>query len=465
MQKSYNIFEKILRGSIVVANEGEDLLFVDRHYLDETCFTCLERLEDERRPVRRPDLTFLTMDHTVPTRHGRFGLDDIPSQEIRDAIILSRRYAEQYGIELFDLNDRRRGIAHVMMPEQGISLPGTVVVCGDSHTATHGGVGALGIGVGLSEQTHILATQTFWFPRSPSMRVTIDGVLPVGVSAKDMTLFLIGKLGANGATGHMIEYAGSAVQGLSVEGRMTLCNMTVEAGGRAGLVAPDDVTFAWLKGRSRAPVGDDWERAVADWRALASDPDAHFDRELRLDAGSIEPMVTWGISPDDVVPVSGAVPHPGSAIDAAQRARMERALDYMHLAPGTAMTDIAIDRVFIGSCTNGRIEDLRAAAAVARRGHARVPAVVVPGSNTVRSQAEEEGLDRVFLEAGFEWRGAGCSMCVGMNGEQVPSGERCAATSNRNFAGRQGPGSRTHLMSPAMAAAAALNGRIVDARA
>jgi 3-isopropylmalate/(R)-2-methylmalate dehydratase large subunit len=464
MNGSRTIFEKIFQGNTVTRTDRETLLFVDRHYLDETCFTCFERLENEGRSVRRADLNFLTIDHTIPTTGGEIQLQDISNAEIRDAITTSRGYAEKYGILLFDLNDRRRGIAHVMMPELGVSLPGTIVVCGDSHTSTHGGLGALGIGVGLSEQTHILATQTIWFAEVRTMRVTINGELPFGVTPKDLTLFVIGRLGSDGATGHVVEYAGSAVRSLSVEGRMTLCNMTVEAGGRAGLVAPDDITFAWLKGRPYCPTGEAWDLAVADWRALASDPGAHFDREVQIDAADIAPTITWGISPDDVVPITAVVPDPDDEVDPARRERARFALDYMNLTPGMSITDIPFDRVFIGSCTNGRIEDLRAAAAVVQGKVAKIPAIVVPGSNTVRRMAEQEGLNHIFLEAGFEWRGSGCSMCVGMNGEQVAAGERCASTSNRNFVGRQGPGSRTHLMSPAMAATVAINGRLGDPR-
>jgi 3-isopropylmalate/(R)-2-methylmalate dehydratase large subunit len=373
-------------------------------------------------------------------------------------------HARKTGVTLFGLDDRRQGIVHVVGPEQGLSQPGTIIVCGDSHTATHGAVGALAFGVGASEVTHVLATQTLWQSKPRNMRVTVDGVLGPGVHAKDVILAIIAKIGAAGGTGHVIEYAGSTIRGLSIEGRLTVCNMSIEAGARAGMVAPDDTTFAYLQGRPYAPKGADWEQALAIWRGLPSDPDARFDREAHLDAADIAPMVTWGTSPEAAAPVTGEVPDPATAPDAAGREAMQQALDYMGLKPGSPLSEIAVDRVFIGSCTNSRIEDLRAASKVADDRRAVVPAMVVPGSGLVKAQAEAEGLDVIFKRAGFEWREPGCSMCVGMNGDLVAPGDRCASTSNRNFVGRQGKGARTHLLSPVMAVAAAVTGKLTDVR-
>jgi 3-isopropylmalate/(R)-2-methylmalate dehydratase large subunit len=377
---------------------------------------------------------------------------------------LLERNTHAFGIVHFALDDPRQGIVHVVGPEQGITQPGMVLMCGDSHTSTHGALGALAFGVGASEVTHVLATQATWQRRSKTMRIRVEGTLPSGVTAKDVILAIIAKVGANGAAGHVIEYAGSTIRALSIEERLTVCNMSIEAGARAGMVAPDETTYAYLKGRPYAPKGAAWERALAYWKTLPSDPDAAFDSEIDLDATQLAPMVTWGNSPEDALPVTGRVPDPAQEKDPERKASMERALQYMGLVPGMALTDIAVDQVFIGSCTNARLEDLRAAAQVARRGKAKVPAMVSPGSTQVKLAAEKEGLDRIFRDAGFEWRESGCSMCVGMNGDLVPAGKRCASTSNRNFVGRQGKGSRTHLLSPAMAAAAALTGRITDVR-
>ena len=365
----------------------------------------------------------------------------------------------------FGLDDARRGIVHVIGPEQGLTLPGLLLVCGDSHTATHGALGALAFGIGSSEVEHVLATQTLWQRKPRTMRVTVDGRLGPGVAAKDVILAIIATVGAGGGVGHAIEYAGAAIRAMSIGERATVCNMSIEAGARSGMVAPDETTFAYLRGRPLAPDGEAWERAVADWRGLPSDPDAVFDREVGLDAAGVAPMVTWGTSPQDALPITARVPDPAAAGDGGRRQSLERALGYMGLTPGMSLTDVTVDRVFIGSCTNSRLEDLRAAAAIARGRRAVVPTWVVPGSGLVKQAAEAEGLDRVFREAGFEWREAGCSMCVGMNGETAREGERVASTSNRNFEGRQGKGARTHLMSPAMAAAAAVTGRLTDVRA
>jgi 3-isopropylmalate/(R)-2-methylmalate dehydratase large subunit len=369
-------------------------------------------------------------------------------------------------IRFFGLQDPRQGIIHVIAPEQGLSQPGMLIVCGDSHTSTHGAVGALAFGIGASEVAHVLATQTLWQKKPKTLRITIDGTLGAGVSAKDIILTIIATIGAAGATGHVIEYAGAAIRALPMEGRLTVCNMSIEAGARAGMIAPDDTTFEWLAGKPFAPAGVEWERAVAGWRALRTDDGARFGREVTLDANAIQPMVTWGNSPEDASPIGSRIPDPARAPDAARRTAMTRALEYMNLQPGMPLTDVTVDRVFIGSCTNGRIDDLRSAARVVegRQVAAGVEAWVVPGSNIVKQQAEREGLDRVFLAAGFQWRYAGCSMCLGTNGDQVAPGQRCASTSNRNFVGRQGPGSRTHLMSPAMAAAAAVTGHLTDVR-
>ncbi|MCB9947818.1 MAG: 3-isopropylmalate dehydratase large subunit [Rhodospirillaceae bacterium] len=462
MTRPRTLFRKIWDAHAVAEGEGRTLLAVDRHFVHEGSFHAFDAVQRRGLTVRRPDLTIAIADHYVPTRdRGR----PIADAEIRTMVDLLAANAAREGIRLFGPDDPRQGIVHVVGPELGLTLPGTVIVCGDSHTATHGAFGAYAFGIGASEVAHVLATQTLWQARPKTMRVTVDGALGPGVAAKDLILALIGCIGTGGATGHVVEYAGSAVRGLSMDGRMTVCNMSIEAGARAGLIAPDDTTFAWLAGRPAAPQGDLWPQAVAAWQALASDPGAVFDREVRLAAAGIAPTVTWGTSPEDALPIDAVVPDPHAVADPARRTAMERALAYMDLRPGTPLAGIAVDRVFIGSCTNARLGDLRAAAAVLEGRRARVPGLVVPGSTTVKRQAEAEGLDRIFTEAGLDWRDSGCSMCVAMNGDVAAAGERCASSTNRNFPGRQGRSVRTHLMSPAMVAAAAVTGRLTDVRA
>ncbi|RVU14367.1 3-isopropylmalate dehydratase large subunit [Methylobacterium oryzihabitans] len=441
--------------------DGQALLAIDRHLLHEGSFHAFGMLDHAGRTIRRPELTFAVADHYVPSR-DRDG--PIPDPEIANMVSTLAGNAGRHGIRHFGLDDRAQGIVHVLAPEQGLTLPGLTVVCGDSHTSTHGAFGALGFGIGATEVAHVLATQALWQRRPRSLRVSIDGRLGPHVTAKDVILAIIAVVGAGGAVGHVLEYAGSAIRGLSMEGRLTICNMSIEAGARAGMIAPDDTTFAFLEGRAYAPKGGLFEQAVAAWRHLPSDEGARFDREVTLDAAGIAPTVTWGTSPETALPVTAAVPDPGTEADATKAGQMRAMLDYMGLAPGTPLEAVAIDRVFIGSCTNSRIEDLRAAADVLRGRTARVPGLVVPGSGPVRRQAEAEGLDQVFRAAGLEWGEPGCSMCVGINGDLVPAGERCASTTNRNFPGRQGPNARTHLMSPAMAAAAAVTGRLTDIR-
>jgi 3-isopropylmalate/(R)-2-methylmalate dehydratase large subunit len=422
-----------------------------------------EGLRAAGRRVRRPDATLAVADHNVPTTDRSKGIED---PESRTQVETLEANCRDFGIRYFGMNDERQGIVHIIGPEQGLTLPGMTIVCGDSHTATHGAFGALAFGIGTSEVEHVLATQTLVQKRPKAMRIAVEGRLPFGVGAKDMILAVIGRIGTAGGTGHVIEYAGSAVGALSMEGRMTMCNMSIEGGARAGLIAPDATTFAYVKGRPMAPKGAAWDAAVAAWRAFPSDPGAHYDKSIAIDAATIEPQVSWGTSPEDVLPISGRVPDPAREGDDGKRKAIERSLAYMGLEPGTPLAEVAIDRVFIGSCTNGRIEDLRAAAAIAkgRKVAAGVGAMVVPGSGLVKRQAEAEGLDRVFRDAGFEWREPGCSMCLAMNADRLEPGERCASTSNRNFEGRQGRGGRTHLMSPAMAAAAAVTGRLTDVR-
>jgi 3-isopropylmalate/(R)-2-methylmalate dehydratase large subunit len=463
MNAALSMFEKIWRRHTILEREdGAVLLHVGRHLVHDGTAAAFRSLADRGLKLRRPDRSFGTPDHYVPT--ATRDLDTVTAPGRREMIESLEASAASLGFTAFGLGDLRQGIIHVIGPEQGITQPGLVIVCGDSHTATHGALGALAFGIGSSEVAHVLATQTLWQAKPRSMRVTVTGALTSGVTAKDLILAVIAQIGAGGGTGHVIEYAGPAIAALSIEARLTLCNMSIEAGARAGMVAPDETTFAYLKGRPFAPAGEAWDRAVAYWRGLPSDAGAVFDREVTIDGGAIGPMVTWGLSPETALSVGGVVPDPAAEPDDEKRAGMFHALEYMGLAPGTPITDIAVDRVFIGSCTNSRIEDLRAAAAVVRGRTARIPAMVVPGSGLVKAQAEAEGLDRIFLEAGMEWRHAGCSMCVGMNGDIVAPGERCASTSNRNFAGRQGRLARTHLVSPAMAAAAALAGRFVDVR-
>jgi 3-isopropylmalate/(R)-2-methylmalate dehydratase large subunit len=459
------LYDKIWHAHLVHEAPGETpVIYVDRHLVHEvTSPQAFEGLRLTGRKVRRPETTLAVADHNVPTTNRAAGITDAQS---RDQIETLEKNAREFNVEYLAMDDIRQGIVHIVGPEQGWTLPGTTIVCGDSHTSTHGAFGALAFGIGTSDVEHVLATQTLLMPKSQNMRVTVNGKLPIGVTAKDMALAVIAKIGTAGGTGHVIEYAGDAVRALSMEGRMTLCNMTIEGGARAGLIAPDDVTFAYIEGRPRAPKGAAWDKAVAYWKTLFSDADAKFDSEIVLNAADIPPMVTWGTSPEQGLPITGHIPDPARIADANQRAGVERALSYMDLTPGTALADLKIDRVFIGSCTNGRIEDLRAAAAIAR-GHkvaAHVGAMVVPGSGLVKKQAEDEGLDKIFVEAGFEWREPGCSMCLAMNADKLAPGERCASTSNRNFEGRQGRGGRTHLVSPAMAAAAAITGHLTDVR-
>jgi 3-isopropylmalate/(R)-2-methylmalate dehydratase large subunit len=457
------LFDKIWAAhAILVRPDGATLLHIDRHFVHDGSGNAFRMLKEKGLSVRRPDRTFATPDHYVSTlSHDLSSINEPHRRAVVEDLAANAKSA---GLTLFGLNDPRQGIVHVVGPEQGLSQPGMILVCGDSHTASHGAVGALAFGIGASEVGHVLATQTLWQHKPKNMRIAVDGPLAPGVHAKDVILAIIAKIGAAGGVGHVIEYAGSTIRALGIEGRLTICNMSIEAGARAGMVAPDDTTFAYLRGRPYAPKGADWDKAVAHWGALASDTDASFDREVSLDAAEIAPMVTWGTSPEAAAPITAHVPDPASAPDAARRDSMARALAYMDLAPGTPLSEIAIDRVFIGSCTNGRIDDLRAAAKVLDGRRAVVPAMAVPGSGLVKAQAEAEGLHVIFRRAGFEWREAGCSMCVGMNGDLVAPGERCASTSNRNFVGRQGKGARTHLVSPAMAAAAAIRGKLTDVR-
>jgi 3-isopropylmalate/(R)-2-methylmalate dehydratase large subunit len=456
------MFEKIWSAHVVAEGPGgQTLLFIDRHLLHEGSTHAFDRLQASGRTVRRPDLAVATADHYVPTTPLGAGVADA---EVRGMLASFARHTRDRGIAYFGPGDARRGIVHVIGPEQGATQPGITLVCGDSHTATHGAFGALAFGIGSTEVEHVMATQALWQRKPRTLRITLDGRPGFGVAAKDLILAVIARIGAGGGVGHAIEYAGPAVRALSMEGRMTVCNMSIEAGARAGLIAPDETTFAYLEGRPYAPRGDAWGVALAGWRTLPSDAEAVFDREVAIDAGTIAPTVTWGTSPQDALPITDRVPDPAVVGDAGKRASMERALVYMGLAPGTPLGNVAVDRVFIGSCTNSRLEDLRAAARVAEGRRAVVPAWVVPGSGLVKQAAEAEGLDRIFRDAGFEWREPGCSMCVGMNGDTARAGQRVASTSNRNFEGRQGQGVRTHLMSPAMAAAAAVTGRLTDVR-
>ena len=456
------MFEKIWARHVVAEGPGgQTLLYVDRHLLHEGSTHALERLERKGRPVRRPEACVATADHYVPTAPGA---GEIADPEVRRMVADLGRHTGRLGITFFGRGEPRQGIVHVIGPEQGVTQPGILLVCGDSHTATHGAFGALAFGVGSTEVEHVLATQCLWQRKPRVMRITVAGARPFGVMAKDVILSIIARIGAGGGVGHAIEYAGPVIRAMSMDERMTVCNMSIEAGARAGMVAPDETTYAYLESRPFAPRGAMWSRALAHWRTLPSDPAAVFDREVTLDAAEIAPTVTWGTSPQDALPITGRVPDPAALGDPARRASVERALAYMGLTPGAPLAGIPVSRVFIGSCTNSRLEDLRAAAGVARGRRATVPAWVVPGSGGVKRAAEAEGLDRVFADAGFEWREPGCSMCVGMNGDTAAAGERVASTSNRNFEGRQGQGARTHLMSPAMAAAAAVTGRLTDVR-
>ena len=465
MSEPKTLYEKIWDTHLVdERGDGTCLLYIDRHLIHEvTSPQAFEGLRNTGRRVRRPDLTLAVADHNVPTTDRSQGIDD---DESRIQIETLDQNCTEFGVELYGMNDIRQGICHVIGPEQGFTLPGTTMVCGDSHTATHGAFGCLAFGIGTSEVEHVLATQTMIQTKAKNMRVTVENDLPTGVTAKDMILAIIGKIGTAGGTGCVIEFAGKAVRRLSVEGRMTMCNMTIEGGARAGLVAPDEKTFEYLRGRPKSPKGAAWEAAVEYWKTLKTDDDANFENEVTLQAADITPQVTWGTSPEDVLPITGSVPHPADEIDPDRRTKMERSLEYMDLKPGMPLKEIKIDRMFIGSCTNSRIEDLRAAAKVAegRKVADHVAAMVVPGSGLIKEQAEQEGLDKIFIEAGFDWREPGCSMCLAMNADKLDPGERSASTSNRNFEGRQGPGGRTHLVSPAMAAAAAIEGHLMDVR-
>ncbi len=457
------LFEKIWNRHLVIERpDGYSLLYIDRHLLHDGSYFAFERLKQLGLKVRRPDLSFGTPDHYIPTNTR--DPSTIPDANRRRMVTALGRNGQESGITVFDVDDKRQGIVHIIGPEQGITLPGLTLVCGDSHTSTHGALGCLAFGVGSSEVTHVLATQSLWQKKPRAMRVTIDGRLGFGVTGKDVILAIIARIGAAGGSGHVLEYAGSGVRQLSIEGRLTLCNMSIEGGGRAGMVAPDDKTFEYLADRPYAPQGAAWDQALTFWKTLPTDDDARFDKEVTLAGADIAPMVTYGTSPEDAAPITAAVPDPASAPDAAKREGLARSLAYMGLEPGTPIDGIKVDRVFIGSCTNSRIEDLRIAAEVARGRRAVVPSWVVPGSGLIKAQAEAEGLDQVFKEAGFEWREAGCSMCVGMNGEIGRPQERIASTSNRNFVGRQGKGVRTHLVNPAMAAAAAVTGHFTDVR-
>ena len=465
MGKPRTLFDKIWDSHLVDRQaDGTCLLYIDRHLVHEvTSPQAFEGLRMSKRKVRRPDATIAVADHNLPTTDRSKGITE---PESRLQVETLERNVKEFGVPYFAVDDIRQGIVHIIGPEQGLTQPGMTIVCGDSHTATHGAFGALAFGIGTSEVEHVLATQTLIQQPAKNMLVAVEGELPLGVTAKDLILGIIGRIGTAGGTGHVIEYAGSAIRGLSMEGRMTVCNMSIEAGARAGLIAPDETTFEYLKGRPYAPKGAAWEQAVAYWKTLPSDPGAQYDTVVKIDAASIVPQVTWGTSPQDVLPITGKVPNPADEADESRRQAMERSLDYMGLKPGTPLAELPVQRVFIGSCTNGRIEDLRAAAAIAkgRKVAAGVSAMVVPGSGLVKHQAEEEGLDRIFREAGFEWREPGCSMCLAMNPDKLEPGQRCASTSNRNFEGRQGRGGRTHLVSPAMAAAAAVTGHLADVR-
>ncbi|MBN3765627.1 3-isopropylmalate dehydratase large subunit [Burkholderia sp. Ac-20365] len=449
---------------VMTRDDGQDLLFIDRHFVHDVTAQSFDMLRARGLKPRSPDRIFGTADHYVSSAAN--DIASVADPERRAMITALQRDTAESRITLFDMDDSRRGIVHVIGPEQGLSLPGMTIVCADSHTSTHGALGALAFGIGATEVAHVLATQCLWQRKSGNMRVILEGKASQGVTPKDLILAVIARIGVAGATGHVIEYAGSAISALSMEGRLTLCNMTIEAGGRAGMIAPDDTTFAYLSGRPYAPAGEQWDRAMAHWRELFTDAGAVFDREVRIDAAAIAPMVTWGTTPEYACAIDHRVPDPAEEADPDLRASMLRALEYMGLNANDALEGVAIDRVFIGSCTNGRIEDLRSAAEVARgrRVAAGVEAWVVPGSHQVRALAEAEGLDRVFREAGFEWRFPGCSMCLATNGDIAAPGQRCASTSNRNFVGRQGPGVRTHLMSPSMAAAAAVTGHLTDVR-
>jgi 3-isopropylmalate/(R)-2-methylmalate dehydratase large subunit len=465
MSAPKTLFDKIWHAHVVHRqDDGTCLIYIDRHLVHEvTSPQAFEGLRNAKRTVRAPNRTLAVADHNIPTTDRSAGIED---EESRIQVEALEKNAAEFGVPYFAMDDKRQGIVHVIGPEQGFTLPGMTIVCGDSHTATHGAFGALAFGIGTSEVEHVLATQTLIQKPAKNMRITVDGTLVDGVTAKDVILAIIGKIGTAGGTGHVIEFAGSVIRGLSMEGRMTVCNMAIEAGARAGMIAPDPTTFGYLKDRPMAPTGENWERAVAYWQTLPSDEGARYDSEIAMAAEDIAPTVTWGTSPEDAIAINGCVPDPAKEKDPSKRAKIERAIEYMGLEAGQKLTDIKVDTVFIGSCTNSRIEDLRAAAAFAdgRTVAAGMRAMVVPGSGLVKEQAEAEGLDKVFIAAGFEWREPGCSMCLAMNADKLTEGERCASTSNRNFEGRQGRGGRTHLVSPQMAVAAALAGHLADVR-
>ena len=465
MKPARTMFKKIWDRHVILDRGADDVLFyVDRNFLHEGSFRAFGALAAEGLKVRKPNQNFSTADHNVPTINRDRGLNAFTNPELRHTVIMLERNAAAHGIRHYGMDHPMQGIVHVIGPELGITQPGITLTCGDSHTSTHGAFGAYAFGIGASQLKQILATQCLWQQKPKTMRITLDGAIAAGVSAKDITLALITKIGTAGATGHAIEYAGSTVRALGMEGRMTICNMAIEAGARSGMVAPDDTTYSYLAGREFAPKGSQWERALASWRSLPTDEEARFDSEVTLNAAAVAPMVTWGTNPEEAGPIYSTIPDPEQELDAAKRAHMREALEYMRLKPGTLLEDIRIDRVFIGTCTNGRIEDMRAAAAVLKGRKAIVQAWVSPGSSAVKRQAEAEGLDRIFRDAGFEWRGSGCSSCTAQNGDAVPAGERCASTSNRNFEGRQGKAALTHLLSPAMAAAAAVTGKLTDVR-
>jgi 3-isopropylmalate/(R)-2-methylmalate dehydratase large subunit len=462
---SKTLYDKIWQDHMVhQQGDGTELLYVDRHLIHEvTSPQAFEGLRLNKRKVRRPDLTLAVADHNVPTTDRSKGIAD---EESRIQVDTLKNNCKEFSVELFDMNDKRQGIVHIIGPEQGFTQPGTVIVCGDSHTATHGAFGALAFGIGTSEVEHVLATQTLIQNKSKNLRINVNGALPLGVTAKDLILKIIGTIGTAGGTGYVIEFAGEVIRNLSMEERMTVCNMTIEGGARAGLIAPDQKTFDYLKGKPKSPKDKNWDKALAFWKTLYSDKDCKFDKEININANEIEPLVTWGTSPQDVVAVTGSVPDPEKEKDEDRKNAMYRSLDYMGLKPNVKISDIKIDKVFIGSCTNGRIEDLRSAAKIIKgmKVAQTVSAMIVPGSGLIKDQAEKEGLDKIFIKAGFEWREPGCSMCLAMNADKLNPKERCASTSNRNFEGRQGRGGRTHLVSPAMAVAAAINGCLTDVR-
>ena len=459
------LYDKIWEDHLVHKQpDGTSLIYVDRHLVHEvTSPQAFEGLRLQKRKVRKPELTLAVPDHNVPTTDRSKGIDDEESKIQVDTL---RKNCKEFGVELFDVDDKRQGIVHIIGPEQGFTQPGTVIVCGDSHTATHGAFGALAFGIGTSEVEHVLATQTLIQKKSKNLRINVNGLLPKGVTAKDVILKIIGTIGTAGGTGYVIEFAGDIIKNLSMEERMTVCNMTIEAGARAGLISPDEKTFEYLKCKTMSPKGENWNKALKFWKSLYSDQDCKFDKEVNIEGKEIEPLVTWGTSPQDVSPVTGIVPDPNEETNEDRKIAMKRSLEYMGLKANTKISDIKIDKIFIGSCTNGRIEDLRLAADLlkGKKIADNVSAMVVPGSGLVKSQAEEEGIDKIFIEAGFEWREPGCSMCLGMNPDQLKPKERCASTSNRNFEGRQGRGGRTHLVSPGMAVAAAIKGYLSDVR-